>query len=73
MLVAEHGATIREHERRLNTYNGSLERMADSVDGLIKAQTEWRATVRAWVAILGILLGIVGPVISAVTVYFLTT
>lgn len=72
MTVAEHGVRIREHERRLNTYNGSLERMADSVDKLIVTQAEWRATVRTWGAILTIVVGIVGPVLSGFVVYLLT-
>lgn len=72
VTVAEHGAQIREHERRLNTYNGSLERMADSVDSLIVEQAEWKATVRAWAAILSVLFGIVSPVLTSLTVYLIT-
>lgn len=72
VLIAEHSVKIREHERRLNTYNGSLERMADSVDQLIVQHAEWRATVKTWGTVFGILLGIVGPVVSALAVYLFT-
>jgi hypothetical protein len=72
VTVAEHGIRIREHERRLNSYNGSLERMADSVDGLIVSHAEWRATVRTWGVILSLLVGLISPAISGIVVYLLT-
>lgn len=71
IIVAEHGVTVREHERRLNTVNGHMERLADSVDALIVQQAEWRATVRTWGLVLGVVLGVISPIVSALTVYLI--
>lgn len=68
----ETDARIRDAERRLDALNGNIARGADALQALTLTVAGFQSSVRTWGFIATLVLGIITPIATGVSVYFIT-
>lgn len=63
---------VREHDRRLNRINGSIDDTGAELASLRSDVNEFRSKLKVWGIVAVALLGLVSPVVTGVVVWSLT-